>query len=58
MDISIFDIVFSVILVIFSSWIYFSWANSRFNDEENDITDASCSQEYLIRKFVRFFKKK
>lgn len=48
-----------MILVITSRiWIFLSWLNSEYNDEEKDITDATSPEEYILRKIVRIFTKK
>lgn len=48
-----------MILVITSRiWIFLSWLNSEYNDEDKDITDATSPEEYILRKIVRIFIKK
>ncbi len=48
-----------MILVITSRiWIFLSWLNSEYNDEDKDITDATSPEEYILRKIVRIFTKK
>lgn len=50
-----FEITATIIVGAFAWWMFFSWANSRFNDEDKDVTDASSPEEYTIRKIMRFF---
>lgn len=50
-----FELVAIIIMSVFSWWMYFSWVNSRYNDEDKDVTDAFSPEEYTIRKIMRFF---
>ena len=50
-----FELVAIIIMSVFSWWMYFSWVNSRYNDEDKDVTDAFSPEEYTIRKNMRFF---
>ncbi len=52
---SFFEIVATIIVAVFGWWMFFSWVNSRFNDEDKDVTDAFSPEEYTIRKIMRFF---
>ncbi len=58
MDFSFFELIATIIVGVFGWWMFFSWINSRFNDEDKDVTDASCPEEYAIRKIIRFFMRK
>ena len=51
-----FDSIAWVIAFSISGWIFLAWLNSRFNDEENDVTDAASAEEYCFRNIVRIFK--
>ncbi len=55
MNFSTLEIIAVITVGIFSWWMYFSWINSRFNDEDKDVTDAWTSEEYMLRKIIRFF---
>ena len=58
MDIrEIFEFIVAAVLFVFGWWMYFSWLNSRFNDEDKDVTDAWTPDEYIFRKIIRFFKR-
>ena len=54
----LWEMLIYVLLSFLGIWLYLSWRNSRFNDEEKDVTDASCLSEYVIRKIFRLFIRK
>ncbi len=53
-----FDSLAWTIAFLISGWIFLAWLNSRFNEEENDVTGAASAEEYFFKKTIRIFKRK
>lgn len=53
-----FDSIAWTLAFLISGWIFLSWLNSRYNEEDSDVIDAASAEEYFFKKIIRIFKRK